>query len=204
MLKCCVCGKSLTSPRSWVCGACALTHNLAVDPAEWPEWAQSEKRREEARRRFEPSYGLSSERMRSTPYRRKAENQSYRKSSRVRKPGAGRMVRINADDLFYSSGESGPSSHDVSLVLDDLPFELRQRLLQHAEAQTILADAIRSLPLVSQRAILATIIGKSVDEIATDESLSDTTVRWLLSSAKRHLGDLLCEKLGTDDGQRFG
>ena len=84
-----------------------------------------------------------------------------------------------------------------------MPVDLRDRLLQHSEHQTILADAIRALPLVSQRAILGTLIGRPIDEIATEEGIAESTMRWLHASAMDHLRAVLTEQIDADDGVRY-
>jgi hypothetical protein len=202
MLKCSLCGKQTTDPRQWVCGSCALEHALPLNPADWPAWAQSQRQREATRRRFEPGYGVSNE-LTYAPYSRRQDNICYRSANRVHKPAGTSPARTDADNLLYSTLRGGDASHDYSQVLESMPVELRDQLLQESEHRTILADAIRSLPVVSQRAVLGTLVGRSVEELAEIEGLAKATMRWLLTSAMDHLRDLLTEKLGADDGSRY-
>jgi hypothetical protein len=205
MFKCCICRKEMTTPKLWVCGECFRKFDLSLSKESWPEWAQSELRREQKRRSFEPSFGVSSSELRYAPYRRIKENKTYRKSNRVRKNAKPTPVRVNADDVFYSGGDGSGGKDDSGYdrVLEHLPVKLRERLLHHVEAQVIVADAIRSLPLISQRAIKGFVGGASEGEIARAEGVSETTMRWLIRSARERLHDILADKVGADDGSRY-
>jgi DNA-directed RNA polymerase specialized sigma24 family protein len=189
----------------WACSACYREHDLPLLETRWPAWARSELERERKRRRFEPTYGVSGRRMSYAPYSREAENRTYRRVNRVRRNDGkanGMGFRISADNLFYSTGD-GHDAPGYDQLLEAMPADLREKLLQNAELKVILADAIRSLPLISQRAILGQLNGHSVTALADREGVSERMLRWLLSQAKQRLADLLMERMGADDGQRY-
>lgn len=204
MSRCCICGKEMHTRVVWACAECYRTHALPVALDDWPAWARSELDRERRRRRFQPDFGVSGHQLRYAPYRRERENKTYRRTNGVRKdgPARGPTVKTDADNLFYSSGD-GEAVVGYTRVLEEMPYELRERLLQHAELQVIVADAVRSLPLISQRAIQGHLSGYSVAALAASEGISEETLSWLVSEAKRRLADLLAEKVGADDGTRF-
>ncbi|MBC7235399.1 MAG: hypothetical protein H5T69_06120 [Chloroflexi bacterium] len=205
MFKCCICGHEMQSPTLWACSDCYDKFGLPLLTEDWPAWAKAQRRREEARRRFKPSYGVPHAELNYAPYPRYHENKTYRQASHVRKEG-GPMTRVQADDLFYSSREEqdGLQAGDgYRRVLESMPGELRERLLQHAELKAILNDAVRSLPLISQRAIYGYLSGYGEDEMADFEGVSVDTMRWLLASAKERLADLLRARVGADNGTRF-
>ena len=203
MPRCSICGRAVYNPKTWVCGACALAYDLPVKANEWPDWAQSERHREAQRRRFEPGYGVSSGELSYSPYRRQIDNRTYRRASKVHKSSPRPAGRTQVDNLFYSTTRDGDDGRHYTQILESMPVDLRDRLLQHSEHQTILADAIRALPLVSQRAVLGTLIGRSIDEIATEEGIAESTMRWLHASAMDHLRALLAEQVDADDGIRY-
>ena len=210
MFKCCICGQDIQRASLWACASCYGQFELALSPDDWPEWAKSQKRREEGRRRYKPGYGVSGSELSYAPYSRLQENVSYRASNNVRKRDNG-AVRVQADDLLYSSGDDrgaadlvrGDASEAQRRVLESLPVELRDRLCQHVERQVILADAIAALPLISQRAIRGLICGYSEREMADAEGIAVETMRWLLEAAKERLADILRARVGADDGTRF-
>jgi DNA-directed RNA polymerase specialized sigma24 family protein len=210
MFKCCICGQDIQRPSLWACANCYGQFELALSPDDWPEWAKSQKRREESRRRYKPGYGVSGSELSYAPYSRLHENISYRVSNNVRKRENG-AVRVQADDLLYSSGDDqapadmvkGDSSEAQRRVIESLPVELRDRLWRHVERQVILADAIAALPLISQRAIRGLICGYSEREMADAEGIAVDTMGWLLEAAKERLADILRAKVGADDGARF-
>jgi len=206
MIRCCVCGKELRRASSWACADCCRNYGLPLQPDNWPAWARSERRREERRRRSSPSYGVSNREMRPAPYRRFRENVDYRKANGVRKNTAKPMTRVPADNLLYSTRgdqSAGESSHDYDRALESLPAELKSRLGGRRELRIVVADAIKSLPLISQRAIKAYMVGHSVEEIAQTEGIKVRTMEWLLDQAKRSLADILTSKAGADDGNRY-
>ncbi|MFH1086021.1 MAG: hypothetical protein V1772_09695 [Chloroflexota bacterium] len=204
MARCCICQKELNSAVLWVCLACQRAHSLATRSEVWPAWARSELERERSRRRARPSFGVSGRTLPYAPYRRHAENSTYRRVNQVRRPAARAAAgpRVDADNLFYSTGDGG-ENEGYTRALGGLPADLREALLQRAELKTILHDAVRSLPLISQRAIRGEMNGLSVAEMAAAEGVSERILAWLLGEAKQHLADLLMEKVGADDGTRF-
>jgi len=204
MFKCCICGRQLFRASSWVCGQCARQFHLGLLSSEWPAWAQAELARERQRRRFAPNYGVSSEELNPRPYRRHNENQDYRRANHLRKRAGPRRRRVGADNLFYSSIDDVPRPGiDYGRMLGSMPSELRDQLDQNTELQVILRDALRSLPLISRRAIIATAAGRSVQEIAQAEGIPEATMRWLIESARERLRDVLSGRPDGDDGQRF-
>jgi len=208
MLKCCICGGELTSAR-WACARCCREYNLGLTVNRWPEWARSEQRREQARRRFKPSYGVSTRELNEKPYVRRHENALYRKANNIasRKSSSSPATRVHADNLLYSSrGDESPaeSGRNYAAVFGAMPHALQQRLTHHIESHTIVHDAIRALPLISQRAIDGLLRGRSLTYLAEAEGVSEATMRWLASEAKQRLADILTEKLGADDGMRYG
>lgn len=204
MNKCCICGKDMHTRALWACAECYRVHKLPNAVDDWPAWARSELERERRRRSIRPHFGVSGGQLSYAPYQREGENKTYRRTNGVRKDGPtrGPAVRVDADNLFYSSGD-GDSISGYTRLLEEMPSDLRERLLQRAELKVIVADAIRSLPLISQRTIQGHLSGYSAASIAASEGISEETLRWLLSEAKRRLADLFAEKLGADDGTRF-
>jgi DNA-directed RNA polymerase specialized sigma24 family protein len=205
MNKCCICGREMHTRVLWACAECYRAHKLPNSVEDWPAWARSELERERRRRSFRPHFGVSGGQLNYAPYRRERENRTYRRTNGVRRDGAARgpAMRIDADNLLYSSGD-GDSIVGYTRILEEMPSDLRERLLQRAELQVIVTDAIRSLPLISQRTIRGHLNGYSTATMAASEGVSEATLDWLLSEAKRHLADLLTEKMGADDGTRFG
>ena len=204
MFKCCVCGKQLDRPTSYVCGVCAHRHQLALREEDWPAWARSELQRERSRRRFKPSYGVSGRELRYAPYSRRRENQSYRQVNRVRKAAPSSRKRIGAENLLYSTSDGPvPPETVCEQVFGTLPAALQTSLGRGHDLAVVLADAVAALPLVSQRAIRAYAMGYTLTEIAQAEGLSDATMDWLLTSARERLRDILTEKVGGDDGMRY-
>jgi len=210
MLKCCICGKEVKTASAWVCSTCTREHGLPFMIGEWPEWALSERRREEKRRRFEPSYGVGARHLSYAPYRRQVHNKEYRKANKVRRANASPSRRVGADNLLYSTGDDpawgddhGQADAFYGQILEGLPVGLRERLGRNGDLMVILGDAIRSLPLISQRALKASMGGYTVAEIADAEGLSEQTMQWLLDTARSRVQDILVEKAGADDGQRF-
>ena len=207
MLKCCICGKEISRPSLWACPECYKKYDLALAVENWPEWVKSEMAREKRRRRYSPSYGVSSSELSYAPYRRKTENKTYRKSNHVRQNGSKVISRIGADNILYSTRDD-ESRYERSLgyhrVLESMPSDLRERLRKNVEFEMIVADAIKALPLISQRAIKGYLGGHSEADIAASEGISQTTMHWLLSEAKERLKDLLAAKIGADDGTRYG
>jgi hypothetical protein len=210
MFKCCICGQDIQRASLWACASCYGQFELALSPDDWPEWAKSQKRREESRRRYKPGYGVSGSELNYAPYSRLQENVCYRASNNVRKRDNG-AVRVQADDLLYSSSDDqgaadlvrGDGSEAQRRVIESLPEELRDCLWQHVERQVILADAIAALPLISQRTIRGLICGYSEREMADAEGIAVETMRWLLEAAKERLADILRARVGADDGARF-
>lgn len=211
MRKCCICGQELTNAR-WACARCCREFSLGLTVDRWPEWARAQQRREQARRRFKPSYGVSTRDLHKGPYSRRHENALYEKANHIssRKDSASSVApaaRIHADNLLYSTrGDESPaeSGRNYAAVFGAMPHPLQQRLMQHIESQTIVSDAIRALPLISQRAIDGLLRGHSLSSIAASEGVSEATMNWLVSEAKQRLADILAEKLGADDGMRYG
>ncbi len=205
MFKCCICGKQLTQASSFVCGACILAYKLGLREEAWPAWARSELAREKNRRRFSPSYGVSSSDLSYAPYTRRQENLSYRKVNRVRKAASARRQRIGAENLFYSNEDEGQATPDeiYTQMLGSLPAALQERLGRGLDLRVVLRDAIAALPLISQRAIQAYAMGFSIAEIAEAEGISPSTMAWLLDVARERLQDILTEKLDADDGMRY-
>jgi len=205
MAKCCICGKEMEQARRWVCTQCMVEHKLTLDERKWPAWAQSELAREKKRRRFAPSFGVSSRQLAYSPYRRSKENRSYRKTNRVSRPKAN-GGRVMADNLFYSSRDDEgleARSRNYTGLIESLPDDLRHQLSSQTEFQVIIDDAIRSLPLISQRAMRGIMVGLGLSDLATAEGVSESTMSWLIKAAKDQLRDILSGKLGADDGQRF-
>ncbi len=205
MFKCCICGKQLAQASSFVCGACALEHELALREERWPAWARSELAREKSRRRFSPSYGVSGSDLSYAPYSRHQENLSYRRGNGVRKAQPQRRKRVGAENLFYSNDDEGDATPDevYEQMLGSLPPTLQARLGRGLDLRVVLRDAIAALPLISQRAIQAYAVGFSIAEIAEAEGIQEATMTWLLDLARQRLRDILTEKLGADDGMRY-
>lgn len=205
VIKCCICGKELAQASAYVCGACSLEHELPLREERWPAWARSELAREKSRRRASPSYGVSGSDLTYAPYNRQQENQTYRRSNRVRKAQAPRSNRVGADNLLYSLGDDGDSVPDdvYEQVLGRLPAELQERLGRGLDLRVVLRDALGALPLISQRAIQAYAMGFSIAEIASAEGLQEPTITWLLEMARQRLRDILTGKLDSDDGMRY-
>lgn len=205
MLKCCICGKEMQTHALWACSLCYREHKLPLLESRWPDWARSELERERKRRRFEPSYGVSGSHLTYAPYRRDGENRTYRRTNRVRRNtgrSGGTPIRMDADNLLYStSDDQQPPGYDR--ILEAMPSDLREMLLQRAELQVIIADAVQSLPLISQRAIRGYLSGHSEAAMAAAEGVSEDTLRWLLREAKNRLADMLMERVGADSGTRF-
>ncbi len=204
MFRCCICGKQLNQARSYVCGACALEHSLALVEDRWPAWARSELEREKTRRRHTPSYGVSGSDLSYAPYTRDHENKSYRRVNSVRKMQPKRRKRIGAENLLYSCDEGQAIPDEIyEQVLGSLPSALQERLGRGLDLRIVLKDAVAALPLISQRAIQALAVGFSVTEIAEAEGLNETTMTWLVDVARQRLRDILADKLGADDGMRY-
>jgi len=204
MFRCCVCGKILNQATAYVCGVCASTHALPLSTDDWPAWARSELEREQARRRFQPTYGVSGTDLTYAPYDRVRENQAYRRLNGVRRGPSRAPSRVGADNLFYSTTDEPEAVERVyEQVLGSLPGPLQQGLGQGLDLRVVLADALASLPLISQRAMRAFAQGHDLAEIAAAEGVSVTTMGWLISSAQRRLRDILEDRLGADDGSRY-
>lgn len=204
MFKCCICGKQLAQASAFVCGACMLQYELALREERWPAWAQSELAREKSRRRFSPSYGVSSD-LSYAPYTRQEENRSYRRVNRVRKTRSAGRKRVGAENLFYSGDDEAHATPDevYMQMLGTLPPALQERLGRGLDLRVVLRDAIAALPLISQRAIQAYAVGFTVAEIAEAEGILESTMAWLLDTARQRLRDILTEKLDADDGTRY-
>jgi len=195
----------MNRPERWVCTGCMVQYKLTLDNSKWPAWAQSELAKERKRRRFQPSFGVSSRQMAYAPYRRTKENRSYRKTNRVSKPSAN-GGRAMADNLLYSTRDDEDleaRSRNYDGLLESLPDGLRRQLSGHTEIQIIIDDAIRSLPLISQRAMRGIMVGLALSDLAQAEGVNESTMAWLINAAKAQLRDILSGKLGADDGQRF-
>ncbi len=204
MLKCCICGREVERAAQYVCGTCLRQFDLPLLTEQWPAWAQNELARERQRRAFSPTYGVDGGRLAYTPYRREGDNKTYRRANQVwrRSPSSGR--RQGADNLFYSPvSEWLNDDGDYAQVLESMPEELRRSLHADIERKVILRDALRSLPVISQRALRAMVEGRPLSEIAAAEGLAEQTMAWLIESAKERLRDILTQKLDGDDGQRF-
>lgn len=204
MNRCCLCGVELDRPSQWACGSCLRQFELPFVAAKWPAWAKSELAREQKRRRFKPTYGVDGGRMSFAPYARKGENQSYRRTNRVHKPrSSAKLRRVNAENILYSTGEGALPADEYDQALESMPVALRNRLGGRIESRAMLADAIRALPLISQRAVKGRMAGHTVRELAEAEGVSESTLQWLLDTARQRLHDILTEKLNGDTGQRF-
>ena len=204
MLKCCICGGEVERAAQYACGACLRQFELPLLTDKWPAWAQSELARERQRRGFNPSYGVDGARLQYTPYRREGENKTYRSANQVRKRRPNSAQRQGADNLFYSPiSEWLSDDGDYKQVWESMPDELRRTLHAEVELKVILRDALRALPLISQRALRAMVEGMAVADIAAAEGIAEQTMAWLIESAKERLRDILTQKLNGDDGQRF-
>jgi DNA-directed RNA polymerase specialized sigma24 family protein len=205
MFKCCICGKQLTQASAFVCGACILRYELALREESWPAWAQFELAREKNRRRFSPSYGVSGSDLSYAPYTRRQENRSYRRVNRVRKTRSTSRKRVGAENLFYSDDDEGHATPDevYEQMLGTLPSALQERLGRGLDLRVVLRDAIAALPLISQRAIQAYAVGFTIAEIAEAENVQESTMTWLVDTARSRLRDILTEKLDADDGTRY-
>lgn len=194
----------MPQPYPLVCGACALEHGLGLREEGWPAWARSELEREKARRRYQPSFGISGSQMNYAPYARHEENRQYRRSNRVRKTATPRRERVGAENLFYSTTEGDPIPTEIyEQMFGSLPADLQARLGRGLDLHAVLADALAALPLISQRAMQAYALGFSIAEIAEAEGLRESTMAWLIETARERLQDILMEKLGSDNGQRY-
>jgi DNA-directed RNA polymerase specialized sigma24 family protein len=143
-------------------------------------------------------------RLQYTPYRREGENKTYRSANQVRKRRPNSAQRQGADNLFYSPiSEWLSDDGDYKQVWESMPDELRRSLHAEVELKVILRDALRALPLISQRALRAMVEGIAVADIAAAEGIAEQTMAWLIESAKERLRDILTLKLNGDDGQRF-
>ncbi|MEN6478140.1 MAG: hypothetical protein ABFD20_00695 [Anaerolineales bacterium] len=170
----------------------------------WPAWAKSELERERQRRAFNPTYGIDGGRLAYTPYRRETDNQTYRRSNQIYRKRPTVSQRQGADNLFYSPVSDWLNEEsDYTQLWESMPDELRGSLRSDVELKVVLRDALRALPLVSQRALRAMVEGIAVRDIALAEGLAEQTIVWLIESAKERLRDILQQKLGGDDGQRF-
>ncbi len=204
MLKCCICGREVERAAQYVCGACLRRFDLPLLTERWPDWARGELERERQRRAYNPTYGVDGGRLAYTPYRREGDNKTYRRANQVRRKVPARSQRQGADNLFYSPVSEWLSDDgDYTQVLESMPEELRGSLQADIERKVILRDALRSLPVVSQRALRATVEGMPLADIAAAEGLAEKTLAWLIESAKERLRDILAQKLNGDDGQRF-
>lgn len=204
MLKCCICGRRVERGSQYVCGTCLRRFDLPLLTDKWPAWAKNELAREQQRRAFNPSFGVDGVRLQFRPYRRDLENKTYRKANQVRRQRPQGSRRQGADNLFYSPLEDWLSDErDYTQVWECMPDELRRSVGPDIELKVILRDALRALPLVSQRALRAAVEGVAVIDIAAAEGIGEQTMAWLIESAKERLRDILTQQLGGDDGQRF-
>ncbi len=204
MLKCCFCGREVERRTQYACGSCLRQFDLPLLTTKWPAWAQNELSRERQRRAFNPTYGVDGARLQYTPYRRAGENQDYRQANQVRKRRPNSAQRQGADNVLYSPLDDWLSDdRDYAQVWESMPDELRRHLGSDIELKVILRDAIRALPVISQRALRANVEGMAVADIAAAEGIGEQTMAWLIASAKERLRDILTQKLGGDTGQRF-
>jgi len=204
MLKCCICGSEVERAAQFACGACLRQFDLPLLTDKWPAWAQSELARERQRRDFNPSYGVDGARLQYTPYRRDGENKTYRSANQVHKRRPNTNQRQGADNVLYSPlSDWLNEDSDYTAVWESMPDELRRGLHAEVELKVILRDAVRALPLISQRALRAMVEGVAVADIATAEGIGEQTMAWLIDAAKERLRDILTQKLDGDDGQRF-
>jgi len=204
MLKCCFCGREVERASQYACGTCLRQFDLPLLTERWPAWAKNELERERQRRAFNPTYGVDGGRMPYTPYSRANDNKTYRASNQVRRARPSSSQRQGADNLFYSPLSDWLSDDgDYTQVWESMPIELRHNLHADVELKVILRDALRALPVISQRALRAMVEGIAVSDIAAAEGLGEQTMVWLIESAKERLRDILTQKLDGDAGQRF-